>query len=135
MIYLQFLADAVSSSVTSAAASGAATVNSAQPSAGESAAGLLPFFVILVVFYFLVLRPQQRKAKDHQSMIAALDKGDRVVTGGGIIGKVVKVDNDMISVEIAQGVTVQVARATVVNVLGKEKADKKVKSGSIANDN
>ena len=81
---------------------------------------LLPLVLIFVVFYFLLIRPQQRKAKVHREMIGALRRGDNVVTGGGIIGRVTRVlDDERIMVEIAENVRVQIARGTVSNVMAR----------------
>ncbi|MGH7031311.1 MAG: preprotein translocase subunit YajC [Stellaceae bacterium] len=80
----------------------------------------LPLVLIFVVFYFLLIRPQQRKAKDHRATLGALRRGDRVVTGGGIIGTVVRADSpDEISLDIADGVRVRVVRGTITSVLAK----------------
>ena len=80
----------------------------------------LPLILIFVVFYFLLIRPQQRKAKDHKAMLDALRRGDRVVTGGGIIGTVARVDNpEEVTVDIADGVRVRVLRSTISSVLAK----------------
>jgi preprotein translocase subunit YajC len=80
----------------------------------------LPLILIFVVFYFLLIRPQQRKAKDQRTMLDALRRGDRVVTGGGIIGTVARVDNaEEVTVDIAEGVRVRVLRSTISSVLAK----------------
>ena len=80
----------------------------------------LPLILIFVVFYFLLIRPQQRKAKDQRAMLDALRRGDRVVTGGGIIGTVARVDNaEEVTVDIAEGVRVRVLRSTISSVLAK----------------
>ena len=80
----------------------------------------LPLVLIFVVFYFLLIRPQQRKAKDHKAMLDALRRGDRVVTGGGIIGTVARVENpEEVTVDIADGVRVRVLRSTISSVLAK----------------
>jgi preprotein translocase subunit YajC len=80
----------------------------------------LPLVLIFVVFYFLLIRPQQRKTKDHKAMLDALRRGDRVVTGGGIIGTVARVENpEEVTVDIADGVRVRVLRSTISNVLAK----------------
>jgi preprotein translocase subunit YajC len=80
----------------------------------------LPLVLIFVVFYFLLIRPQQRKAKDHRATLDALRRGDRVVTGGGIIGTVVRVDGpDEVVVDIADGVRVRVVRGTITSVVAK----------------
>jgi preprotein translocase subunit YajC len=80
----------------------------------------LPLVLIFVVFYFLLIRPQQRKARDHRTTLDALRRGDRVVTGGGIIGTVVRVDSpDEVVVDIADGVRVRVVRGTITSVVAK----------------
>ncbi len=82
--------------------------------------GLMPFVLIAVVFYFLLIRPQQKRQKDHKGMVANLRRGDRVVTAGGIIGTVSKVPSDAeLVVEIAEGVKVKIARGTISEVLSK----------------
>ena len=79
-----------------------------------------PLVLIFVVFYFLLIRPQQRKTKDHKAMLDALRRGDRVVTGGGIIGTVARVENpEEVTVDIADGVRVRVLRSTISSVLAK----------------
>jgi preprotein translocase subunit YajC len=81
---------------------------------------LLPLVLIFVVFYFLMIRPQQKKMKEHRGMVANLRRGDRVVTGGGLVGIVTRVINDgEVQVEIADGVRVRVLRHTITSVLGK----------------
>lgn len=87
----------------------------------ESLMSLAPLVLIFVVFYFLLIRPQQKKLKEHKGMLDALRRGDRVVTGGGIIGTIVKVGNneDDVTVEIAEGVRVRVLRGTITSVLAK----------------
>ncbi len=79
----------------------------------------LPLIALLAVFYFLILRPQQKRAKEHKSMMDALQKGDEVVTIGGILGKVTKVGEENVGVEIADNVVVQVQKAAIQNVLPK----------------
>ncbi|HVC51816.1 MAG TPA: preprotein translocase subunit YajC [Stellaceae bacterium] len=80
----------------------------------------LPLVLIFVVFYFLLIRPQQRKQKDHRGMLDALRRGDRVVTGGGIVGTVNKVVSpEEVEVDIAQGVRVRIVRSTISSVLSK----------------
>jgi preprotein translocase subunit YajC len=80
---------------------------------------LMPLLLIFVVFYFLLIRPQQRKMKQHREMITAIKRGDRVLTAGGIIGSVIKVEDAELLVEIAKDVRVRVARSTISDVLGK----------------
>jgi preprotein translocase subunit YajC len=79
-----------------------------------------PLVAIFVVFYFLLIRPQQKKAKQHKEMLGQVKRGDRVVTGGGIIGTVAKVVSDSeVQVEIAEGVRVRVLRTTITDILAK----------------
>jgi preprotein translocase subunit YajC len=80
---------------------------------------LLPLVMILVVFYFLLIRPQQKRLKEHQERIGGLRRGDTVVTSGGIIGKITKVAEDEVTVEIAPNVTVRVVKGTIGDVRGK----------------
>ena len=79
----------------------------------------LPLIALLAVFYFLILRPQQKRAKEHKALVEALQKGDEVVTIGGMLGKVTKVAEDNVAVEIADNVVVQVQKAAIQNVLPK----------------
>ena len=79
--------------------------------------GILPWVLIFIIFYVLLIRPQQRRAKEHQAEIAAIKKGDEVVTGGGIRGRVTKVSDDEAEVEIAQGVKVRVVKSTLTTVV------------------
>ncbi len=99
-----------------------------QPSLVQS---MLPLLLIFVVFYFLLIRPQQKKMKQHKAMLVALRRGDRVVTGGGIIGTLTKVINENeLQVEIADGVRVRVERSQVAGVLAKtEPVDKAGQNG------
>jgi len=79
--------------------------------------GILPWLAIFAIFYVLMIRPQQRRVKEHQAAIAAVKKGDDVITGGGIRGRVTKVSDDEAEVEIAQGVKVRVVKSTITHVL------------------
>jgi len=80
----------------------------------------VPLILIFAIMYFLLIRPQQKKLKDHKAMVGALRRGDQVITQGGLIGKVVKVkDEDEIEVELAQGVKVRVIKSTIAQVLSK----------------
>ncbi|MEQ9694087.1 preprotein translocase subunit YajC [Shimia sp. SDUM112013] len=80
----------------------------------------LPLILIFAIMYFLLIRPQQKKMKEHQAMVESLRRGDKVVTQGGVIGKVSKVLEDgEIEVEIAEGVKVRVVKATIAQVLSK----------------
>lgn len=81
---------------------------------------ILPLVLIFVVFYFLLIRPQQKKAKEHKEMLTKLRRGDRIVTGGGIIGTVAKApEGDELQVEIAENVRVKVMRGTISAVISR----------------
>jgi preprotein translocase subunit YajC len=79
--------------------------------------GILPWIAIFGIFYFLMIRPQQQRVKQHQASIMAVKKGDDVITGGGIRGRVTKVTDDEAEVEIAQGVKIRVIKSTISQVL------------------
>jgi preprotein translocase subunit YajC len=78
---------------------------------------MMPLLLIFVVFWFLIFRPQQQRAKEQRAKLAAVKKGDQVVTGGGLMGKIIKVDPDTVEVEIATGVRVKVVKATLADVV------------------
>lgn len=87
---------------------------------GDGFTTLIPLVLIFAVFYFLLIRPQQKRAKVHREMLGAIHRGDKIVTGGGIIGKVMKVrDNEELDVEIAEGVKIRVQRGMVSGVIPK----------------
>jgi len=87
---------------------------------GESSLlSMLPLVLMFVVLYFVMIRPQMKRQKEHKAMIDALAKGDEVVVGGGVIGKVAKIGDSVLHVEVANGVEIQVQRAAVVQVLPK----------------
>ena len=77
----------------------------------------LPLVLVFVIFWVLMIRPQQRRLREHQAMIAAVKKGDRVVTGGGLLGRVTKVNEREVEVELAQGVKVQALKSTLTQVI------------------
>ena len=85
----------------------------------EGFAQFIPLILIFAIMWFLLIRPQQKKLKEHQAMVAALRRGDQVVTQGGMIGKVSKVKDDELEVEVAEGVKVRVVRNTIAQVLSK----------------
>jgi len=90
----------------------------AAPSGGASFfVQTIPLVLVFVIFWFLLIRPQQKRMKEHQAQVAAVKKGDRVVTGGGLIGKVTKVGDTEVEVELAQGVRVQVVKSTLSQVV------------------
>ena len=85
---------------------------------GSGFAQFLPLILIFVIFYFFLIRPQQKRLKDHKSMIAALKRGDNVVTSGGIVGKIERVmEEDKVEVSIADGITVQVVKSTIQSLV------------------
>ncbi|MDA0376824.1 MAG: preprotein translocase subunit YajC [Proteobacteria bacterium] len=80
----------------------------------------LPLILIFVIFYFLLIRPQQKKVKDHKAMVDAVTRGDTVVTGGGLIGKVVRViEDDKAEIEIADNVNIKIIKSSISAVLSK----------------
>ncbi|MFM9862976.1 MAG: preprotein translocase subunit YajC [Micropepsaceae bacterium] len=92
---------------------------------------LIPFVAIIGIMYFLIIRPQQQRLKAHQALIAAVKRGDVVVTSGGIIGKVVKVmENDEVEVEIAKEVRIRVVKSTIADIRSKTEPS----DGKAAND-
>ncbi len=87
---------------------------------------MAPLLLIFVVMYFVIIRPQNRKAKEHQNMIAALGKGDRIVTNGGVIGTITDLQEKELSIEIAPGVVMQVSRPMVATKIDAPAKTKKV---------
>ena len=88
---------------------------------GDFLVSMLPLILIFVVFYFLLIRPQQQKMKTHRAMISAVKRGDKILTSGGIFGTITKVEEaeDVVMVEIAKDVRVRVARSTISDVVNK----------------
>jgi preprotein translocase subunit YajC len=112
-IYLEFavfISSAIAQTAPAAAAGG---------SMQDSLMGMLPLVLMFVVLYFVMIRPQMKKAKEHKAMIEALAKGDEVATAGGILGKVTKLGDSFIDIEVAAGVEVHLQRSAVVQVLPK----------------
>ena len=101
---------------------GFAYAQAAQDTFGMLNSLLIPTMLIIGIMYFLMIRPQQKRLKDHQAMIAGVRRGDTIVTSGGIIGKVAKVDEQELQVEIAEGVKIKVLRSTISEVRGKGEA-------------
>jgi len=91
---------------------------------------IVPTMLIIGIMYFLMIRPQQKRLKDHQAMIGGIRRGDTVVTGGGIIGKVTKVDEQELQVEIADNVRIKVLKSTLSDVHGKTEPVKETSSSS-----
>ncbi|MCC7200565.1 MAG: preprotein translocase subunit YajC [Gammaproteobacteria bacterium] len=100
-------------------------ISTAQAQAAGAAGGqsallqLLPLVLIFVVFYFLLIRPQTKRAKEHKEMVAKLANGDEVVTTGGILGKVTSVNDNFVTVEIASGVEIKVQKFQVAQLMPK----------------
>ena len=88
-----------------------------QSSQGGGFGAFVPIILMFVIFYFLLIRPQQKKAKDHLTMIANLKKGDRVITSGGIYGQIISLDEGTANVEIAEKVRIKVARSNISGLI------------------
>ncbi|TIH19993.1 preprotein translocase subunit YajC [Marinifilum sp. JC120] len=110
-----------------------ADVAHAMGAAGQQAQGgpmgalgsFLPLILMFAIFYFLLIRPQQKKAKAHKAMLEAIQRGDRVLTAGGIYGRVTAVDGDELTVELAEGFQVKVERSFVSNLANPAKKEEK----------
>src|ERR1700675_1993836 len=97
---------------------GTAFAQAGSPAGGDSLMGLLPIILMFVIMYFILIRPQMKKAKEHKTMLEALQKGDEVVAVG-ILGKVAKITDNYVSLEIAPSVTIQVQRGAITQLLPK----------------
>ena len=92
---------------------------------GSGFTQFIPLILIFVIFYFFLIRPQQKKVKEHKLMVAALKRGDEVVTSGGIIGKIERVlGDDKVDILISENVTVQVVQSTILSLLNKPNTKK-----------
>ena len=120
--------------VITALMTAAAGVGAPQPPAPSLLETFGPILLIFVVFWFLILRPQQKRMKEHREMVAGAKRGDTVVTSGGIVGKVTKVkdDDDELEVEIAEGVRVRVVKSTLTDV--RVKGEPQAASAKASND-
>mgnify|MGYP001458832824 FL=1 len=88
---------------------------------GEMFIQLMPLFLIFAIFYFLLIRPQQKRAKQHKEMVAAIQRGDKILSSGGMRGKVVRVINDNdVEVEISNGVNVVMVKSTIAEVVKEQ---------------
>ncbi len=100
-----------------------AFAQTAAPAAGgdmqSSLMSMLPLVLMFVVLYFVMIRPQMKRQKEHKSMISALAKGDEVATAGGVLGRVTKLGDTYLGIEVANGVEIQVQRSAIVQVLPK----------------
>lgn len=97
----------------------AQTAPAAAGGAGSSLLSLLPLVLMFVVLYFIMIRPQMKRQKEHKAMIEALAKGDEVVTAGGLLGRVTKLGETYLHVEVSQGTEIQLQRTAIVQVLPK----------------
>ena len=90
----------------------------------EGGLGLMPIILVMIIFYFLLIRPQQKRAKQHKEMLSALKRGDKIVTNGGLTGTVIKAvdDSETVEVEIAKDVKVNVVRTMIADVRDKDAA-------------
>jgi preprotein translocase subunit YajC len=109
--FVVFISSAFAQTAPAAAATGGGIESSLM--------SMLPLILMFVVLYFVMIRPQMKKQKEHRAMIEAIAKGDEVVTAGGLIGKIAKLGESYISVELTQGVEVQMQRSAIVQVLPK----------------
>jgi preprotein translocase subunit YajC len=105
--------------ITSAFAQTAPAAAAAGSDMQSTLMGMLPLVLMFVVLYFVMIRPQMKKQKEHKTMIDALAKGDEVVTAGGMLGKVSKLGDSLVTLEVSSGVDIQVQRSAVVQVLPK----------------
>jgi len=104
--------------------------DAAAPAGMASLAQFVPLILIFVVFYFLLIRPQQKKAKEHQNYLANLKKGDRVITGGGIHGQITGITDTVVTLEIAENVRIKVNRGAIAgSAADAEKQQTPAKSG------
>jgi len=92
---------------------------------GSGFAQFVPLILIFVIFYFFLIRPQQKKVKEHKLMVAALKRGDEVITSGGIVGKIERVlGDDKVEIKISENVTVQIVQSTIQSLLNKQNIKK-----------
>ena len=87
--------------------------------AGGGLMGFLPLILIFVVFYFMLIRPQMKRAKEHRRLVSALEKGDEVVTNGGLLGKITNVSDSFVTLELADNVEIKLQRHAVASVMPK----------------
>ena len=77
---------------------------------------LFPFFLLIFVFYFLLIRPQQKKAKEHKALLESMKKGDNVITAGGVHGKITSVDNEIVTLEVANNVNIKITKSYIAAI-------------------
>ena len=92
---------------------------------GSGIVQFIPLILIFVIFYFFLIRPQQKKIKDHKAMVGALKRGDEVVTSGGIVGKIERIiGNDRVEITVSENVTVEVVQSTIQSLINKPNTKK-----------
>lgn len=96
-----------------------AWAQSAATPQGDPLLSFLPLIVLFVIFYFMLIRPQSKRAKEHQQMVAGLAKGDEVVTSGGLLGRITQIGENFVLVEVAEGVQLKVQRSAITNLMPK----------------
>ena len=92
----------------------------AGPEAGSMMSFVVPMIFMVVIFYFLLIRPQQKKAKEHKALLDNLKKGDRIITSGGMIGTIINIDDQIVNVEIADKVRIEMARPSIAGFAPKK---------------
>lgn len=97
----------------------AAHAQDAGAPAGGGLVSFLPIILIFIIFYFMLIRPQMKRAKEHREMVSALNKGDEVVTNGGVLGRITEVDESFVTLEVADNVAFRVQRHAVASVMPK----------------
>lgn len=105
--------------ISNAAAASTAAASSGAPAQGDGMYSMVMIAAIFVLFYFMLIRPQNKRAKEHRDLIGAIKKGDEIITSGGMLGKVVEVDEQYIKINIANGVDIDMQRNAVSSVLPK----------------
>jgi len=92
----------------------------AAPEAGSMMSFVVPMVFMVVIFYFLLIRPQQKKAKEHKALLNGLKEGDQIITSGGILGTIVKIDDQVVNLEIADKVRIEMARSSIAGFAPKK---------------
>lgn len=100
-----------------------------QESDGSPVITFLPFILIFVLFYFLILRPQRKQSRERGDLLSSLKRGDKVITSGGIYGRIINIDDDLVTLEIAKGINIQISKPSISGKVNNEKGDSKSKGG------
>ncbi len=96
-----------------------AMAEGAAPASDAGVLGFIPLIIIFIIFYFLIIRPQVKRAKNHKKLTESISKGDEVITGGGLLGKVIDVNDNFVSLEITEGTIVKIQRQSVSSLVPK----------------